>query len=172
MAYNCPAFIYTTQPAGDLEAMTVHAQNAKWVSVTPPAAIVDNASYTTAEIDTIGWEYAEIAVYLGATDIAMTALAVTESDTSGSGHANVTGLVYGTATDIDGNTSSLPSATDDNKFFIFQIDLRGRKRYLDVTATAGNGTSGTFATILCRLSRGKEAPSSVAEAGAAGLLRV
>lgn len=150
----------------------VDAQNCKWVSVTPPAAIVDDASYTTAEIDTVGYDYAEIVCYLGATDIAMTALAVTESDTSGSGHANVTGLVYGTATDIDGNTSALPSATDDNKFFVFQVDLRNRKRYLDVTATAGNGTSGTFATIFCRLSRAEESPSSVADAGAGGLLRV
>ncbi len=111
-------------------------QNVKYVSVTPPAAIVDDASYTTAEIDTLGFDYCTIVVYLGASDIAMAALAVTESDSSGSGHANVTGLVWGTSTNIDGSTSALPSATDDNKFQIAQIDLRGRKRYLDVTATA------------------------------------
>lgn len=150
----------------------IHAQNAKWVSITPPAAIVDNASLTTAEIDTKGWDYAEVIVYLGATDIAMTALAVTESDTSGSGHANVTGLVYGTSTDVDGNTSSLPSATDDNGFFGFQIDLRGRKRYIDVTATVGNGTTGAYVTVFVRLSRAEVAPNSISEAGFTGLLRV
>lgn len=148
------------------------AQDVKFVSVTPPAAIVDNASYTTAEIDTLGYDYAKVVVYVGATDIAMTALAVTESDTSGSGHANVTGLVYGTSTDIDGSTSSLPGATDDNKFFVFEIDLRGRKRYLDVTATAGNGTTGTFATIWAELSRAKSTPTSASGAGAAAILRV
>jgi len=150
----------------------IPAQNCKYVSVTPPAAIVDDASYTTAEIDTNGFDYAKIIVYLGATDIAMTALAVTESDTTASGHANVTGLVYGTSTDIDGNTSALPSATDDNKFFVFEIDMRGRKRFLDVTATAGDGTTGTFATILCELSRADETPVTASDGGAAAILRV
>ncbi|MGB0973235.1 MAG: hypothetical protein ACPGVG_20115, partial [Mycobacterium sp.] len=55
----------------------------KFVMVTAPAAIVDNASLTTAEIDTVGYDYARVLVILGATDIAMTALTVTESDTSG-----------------------------------------------------------------------------------------
>ena len=55
----------------------IHAQNVKYVSITPPAAIVDDGSYTTAEVDTIGFDYATVVVYLGASDIAMTALAVT-----------------------------------------------------------------------------------------------
>ena len=152
--------------------MTVEAQKVKYVSVTPPAAIVDNASYTTAEIDTLGWDYCTIVAYLGATDIAMAALAVTESDTSGSGHANVTGLVWGTSSNADGSTSALPSATDDNTFQVAQINLTGRKRYLDVTATAGNGTNGTFLTILAILSRGDASPSTIAEAGADEVLRV
>lgn len=141
-------------------------KNVKYVAVTPPAAIVDNASYTTGEIDTLGFAYLTIVAHLGATDIAMTALKVTESDTSGSDHADVTGLVYGTSTDIDGNTSALPSATDDNKFFVFNIDLRGRKRYIDVTATAGDGTAGTFLTIIGILSRGATGPSNETAIGA------
>jgi len=152
--------------------MTVANQNVKYVSVTPPAAIVDNASYTTAEVDTAGFDYATIVVYLGATDIAMTALAVTESDTSGSGHANVTGLIWGTSNNIDGSASVAPSATDDNTFQVAQIDLRGRKRYLDVTATAGNGTAGTYAAILCILSRADQTPVTMAEMGANEVLRV
>ena len=150
--------------------MTIHARQTKYVSITPPAAIIDNASATTAELDTKGWDYCQIVAYLGATDIAMTALAVTESDTSGSGHANVTGLVYGTSTDIDGNTSALPTATDDNKFFVFDVDLRGRKRYLDVTATIGDGTTGTFITIWAVLSRGKDGPLTVSQRGAGGIV--
>jgi len=149
----------------------IPAQMAKHVSVTPPAAIKDNGSFTTSEIDTKDWDYCEIQVYLGATDIAMTALKVQESDTSGSGFADVTGLVFGTSTDIDGNTSALPSATNDNGFHVFQIDLRGRKRYLDVVATMGDGTAGGFVAISARLSRGGEGPLSVADAGCNGLLR-
>ena len=102
----------------------------------------------------------------------MTALAVTESDTSGSGHVNVTGLVWGTATNIDGNTSALPSATDDNTFQVAQIDMRGRKRYLDLTATCGNGSAGTFLTAFARLSRGEVSPTSASDAGCNEIVRV
>jgi len=150
----------------------IHAQTTKFVSVTPPAAIVDDGSYTTAEIDTKGFDYAVIYCYLGASDIAMTALAVTESDTSGSGHANVTGLIYGTSTNIAGSTSSLPSATDDNKCFAFEIDLKGRKRYLDVTATAGDGSAGTFAALFCLLSRAEDLTDTVAGRVFGDILRV
>jgi FlaG/FlaF family flagellin (archaellin) len=143
----------------------------KVVNLTPPAAIVDDASLTVAELDTAGFDYAVILVTLGATDIAMTALKVTESDTSGSGHADVTGLVYGTSTDIAGNTSALPTADDDNGIFAFEIDLRARKRYLDVTATIGDGAAGTFATVTAILSRASERPTSLAEKGYAGCLR-
>lgn len=146
--------------------------NAKWVAVTPPGAIVDDASFTTTEIDTLGWDYLEIIVLLGATDIAMAALAVTESDSSGSGHANITGLVWGTSSNIAGSTSALPSATDDNKFQVAHIDLRGRKRYIDVTATAGNGAAGTYACIIGRLSRGEAMPITAAAMGADEVLRV
>jgi len=143
----------------------------KVINSTPPAAIVDDASLTVAEIDTKGFDYAIVLVNLGATDIAMTALAVTESDTAGSGHANVTGLVYGTSTDIDGATSALPTADDDNGIFAFEIDLRGRKRYLDVTATVGNGTAGTFITVQTLLCRASEFPTTKTEKGLAGCLR-
>jgi hypothetical protein len=142
------------------------------VQLTPPAAIVDNTSYTVAELDTKGFDYCTIVCCLGATDIAMTALTVTESDTSGSGHANVTGLIMGTSTNIDGSTSALPISTDDNTIQLFEVDLRGRKRYLDVTATAGDGTAGTYMTILAILSKAEEAPVSMAERGCNEILRV
>lgn len=150
----------------------VHAQRSKAVAVIQPVAILDNSSWTTVEIDRKGWDYCVIIFQLGATDIALTALAVTESDTTGSGHANVTGLVFGTSTNTDGDTSSLPSATDDDNLFAFEIDLRGRKRFLDLTATIGDGTVGGFASCVAYLTRGKEEPSSSAEAGFSQTLRV
>lgn len=150
----------------------VPAQEQKMVAITPPQAIVDDASWTTAEVDSLGFDYAQIYVHLGATDIAMDALAVTESDASGSGHANVPGLVFGTSVNTDGSTSALPTALEDNLFFCFDIDLRGRKRYLDLTATAGDGTSGTFLTAWCVLSRGSETPTTAAQRGCSQILRV
>lgn len=152
--------------------MSKQFDNFKLVSVTPPAAIVDDSSFTTAEVDTAGWDHARIVVYVGATDIAMAALKVTESDTSASGHADVTGAIFGTSADIEGSTSALPSATDDNKFFVVDLDLRGRKRYLDVVATAGNGSTGTYAAIWCELYRGDAMPSTKAGHGVGGFLRV
>ena len=142
----------------------IPTQITKTVSITPPGAIVDDTSYTTAAVDTKGWEYATIYVYLGATDIAMAALKVQESDDN-SAYSDVTGLVYGTSTNSAGSTSTLPSATDDNKFFAFHVDLKGRKRYLDLVATAGNGAAGTYLTAWAVLSRGKEFPNSATERG-------
>jgi len=152
----------------------IHAQRTKSVNIVPPQAIVDDASWTTAEVDTKGWDYAEIKCYMGANDIAMTALAVTESDTTGSGHANVTGLIYGTSTDVTGSTSALPAADDDNKYFTFQIDLRKRKRFLDLTATNGNGSAGGFLFAECVLSRPNIGPESdvPGDQGYANTLRV
>lgn len=144
----------------------------KIVNLTPPALIVDNASLTVAELDTLGYDYCQILVILGATDIAMSALAVTESDTSASGHANVTGLIFGTSTNVAGSTSALPTATDDNDFFEFQIDLRYRKRYLDVTATVGDGTAGAYVTIIAILSRADQPPMTATERGINQILRV
>ncbi|NBW11017.1 MAG: hypothetical protein EBR82_23600 [Caulobacteraceae bacterium] len=149
-----------------------HLQNCKYVSVTPPAAIIDNASATTAAIDCLGYDYATIIVYLGAMDIAMTVLKVQESDASGSGFADVAGLIFGTSADIAGATSALPTATDDNGFFIFEVDLRNRKRYLDLVATCGDGAAGTYLTALAILSRAKDQPVIAAERGAVQILRV
>jgi hypothetical protein len=147
-------------------------QKTKLLVVISPAAIVDNAAYTTNEIDTLGWDYLTIVFFLGATDIAMAALKVQESDTSGSGFSDVTGLVAGTSTNTDGSTSALPSATDDNKIMLFEIDLRGRKRYIDLSATAGNGTAGSYAAAVAILSRGKDAPVTATERGCDEILRV
>ena len=143
-------------------------QDAKVVNVIPPVAIVDDASWTTTEIDTLGYDYCTIYINLGATDVAMAALKVQESDETGTGFADVTGLVYGTSTlpEADGGaTSSLPSATDDSDVFAFFIDLRGRKRFLDVVATAGNGTSGTFASGIAVLTRAEQKPVLATDRG-------
>jgi len=149
----------------------ITAQNDKFVSITPPGALYDNTSLTTASIDTAGFEYLRVFVYLGATDIAMTALKVQESDTDGS-YGDVTGLIYGTSNGIAGTASSLPSATDDNKCFVFEIDLRGRKRYLDLVATFGDGTVGGYAAAWGLLSRASDYPVTASERGFGNILRV
>lgn len=136
------------------------ALNQKVVAVTSPVAIVDNASWTTNEIDTIGFRFCSIYVMLGALDIAIAALKVQESNTSGSGMADITETVFGGT----GNPA-LPGATADNNIYAIHIDLRGRKRYLDLVLTGGDGAAGSFATAWAVLSRGEQLPASAAARG-------
>lgn len=144
-----------------------YLQNCKVVNVTPPAAIVNNAAFSTTTIDTKGYDAVAIYFALGATDVAMAALKVQESDDSGmSGAADITGLVYGTSTNPDTETTSaLPTGTDDNKVFGFFVDLKGRKRYLDVSATAGNGSTGTFGSCIAVLYKAEQVPTTATGRG-------
>lgn len=149
----------------------IAGQQTKFVLLTPPGALVDNTSWTVAELDTLGWDYAEIFVVLGATDKALTALTLLEGDVSGT-VAAVTAGTWGTAANHVGDTSTLPSATNDNKCFKFELDLRKRKRYLDLTITIGDGTAGAYLTCFAILSRGRVAPYTAAEAGCQEIIRI
>ncbi len=135
-------------------------QGIKSVWITEPAAIVDNAAFTTAAIDTLGFSELLIEVRFGAMDIAMAALKVQESDDSGmSGAADISGLVGGT--DFD-----LPVDTQDNTTYAFHIKLDGtRKRYIDLVATGGNGSVGTYMTAKASLAKAAQAPNSATERG-------
>jgi len=149
----------------------------KIVPVVYPAAIVDNASPTTVVIDTQGFRFLEVYVHFGAMDIAVTAMKLQESDTTTdantlSSGADITGLIFGTSTNSGGSTSSLPSATDDNKFFKFEVDLRGRKRYIDLALTCGDGSAGTYVTAWGVLSLPEVAPVSASEKGCSQVLAV
>jgi hypothetical protein len=133
-------------------------QGFKFLNVTPPAAIVDNGSFTTASIDTKGWDYCTILISLGASDIAMAALKLQESDVD-SGYADVSGA------DFSVSPATLPSATDDNKIYAIFVDCRKRKRFLDLLATAGDGTAGTFLSAIAILSKGREWADTATERG-------
>jgi hypothetical protein len=148
-----------------------HAQHCKYLIVTSPAAIVDNNSYTTNSIDTNGFGYLQVIVMVGALDIAMTALKLQTSDTDGS-YADLTGAVFGTSENIDGATSALPTATDDNKIFVLEVDLRGKKRYFDLVATMGDGSTGGFVSAVAILSKASIAPTLAAGRGADEVVRV
>ena len=147
-------------------------QVAKYVQVIAPAAIVDDASFTTNEIDTLDYDYLTVIFNLGATDVAMAALKLQSSDVSGSGFADVTGLDCDGDTDIDGSAAALPSATDDNNLVVFQVDLRGQKRYFDLVATAGNGAAGSYGSAVAILSKGAVSAVTSTAMGAETVLRV
>lgn len=137
-----------------------NALQQKVFMVTPPAAISDNASPTTAEVDTLGFEHLTYVVIFGAMDIAVAALSLTQSDTTGSGHVAITGADFATGTNSAGSAATLPSATDDNHFYAFHVNLLGKKRFVDMTLTTGDGSAGTYVTVIAILSRAAIGTSS------------
>lgn len=147
---------------------TVH----KILEVIPPQALVDNASWTAVEIDTIGYDYAQVIVHIGALDIALTVLKMQETDATGTAYSDITGCVFATSINSAGDTSTLPAADEDNEIFVFNIDLRGRKRFIDLVATIDDGSTGGFLSAIVLLSRAETGPNTAAEYGASQVLQV
>jgi hypothetical protein len=135
--------------------------NQKILSVTPPAAIVDNAAFTTASVDCLGAGWVTFIVYLGALDIAVAAMKLRESDDDGvaDAYADVPGG------DFSVSPAVLPAADKDNNLYAVQVNMLGRKRYLDLSLTGGDGTAGTFATVFAILSRLQTTPSTASDRG-------
>lgn len=146
-------------------------QTAKTHVFVAPGAVVDNATYTSTVCDTAGADYLEVNVQLGTTDIALATLKLQESDaitnsTTLDTGADITGYVFGTSTNPDtGAASTLPSATDDNKVFQFRVPLQGRKRYINLIAVAGNGTTGTYLAAHGKLGKLEQDPVTATDAG-------
>jgi len=140
----------------------VEVQNIRVANMLSPVSAA--AAFTTTAADSVASgiksDYATIIVHIGNIAAAMTVLKLTESDASSSGYSDVTGFVGGT-------NFTLPTASDDDKFVVFQVDLRGRKRYLKVEATAG-GT--TVMGVSCIFSRGKVGTNSAADSNALALV--
>jgi hypothetical protein len=118
------------------------------------------------EIDTIGFAHASIDVafspFTAAAATAATAATVirlAQSDTSGSGQTNVSGFVGGT--DF---TVAAGSTTGSNVGYAhrFDVDLRGKKRYLTVYTTP---VSTVGVVTVARLSKGEAGPTSASDKG-------
>jgi len=135
-------------------------QAVQFNNLTPPAALVNNASVTVAALDTRGFSYADILVALGATDIALTALKLQESDDN-STYTDVPLSDYSVAA-----VGTLPTATDDNHIFGWSVNSKGnRKRYLKPVITIGNGTAGAYISVIGLLSKAEFIPTTAAQRG-------
>lgn len=136
-----------------------HVGATKIALVTPPAAIVDNAAVTTGAIDTLGYDHLTIFLILGAIDIAPASSSIIHSDASN---------LASPATIATGGTDyDLATAADsDNETHIFEIDMRGKKRYVDFAITGGDGSAGAYFTVLAVLSKPQAAPVTAAQRGA------
>jgi hypothetical protein len=134
-----------------------HASGSK--SATKAAASVAASATHSHEIDTAGFKYAAIDVvyspFTAATTSYASVLKVQESDASGSGQADVSGLSV---------TAGAGSTTGANVGAVarFNVDLRGRKRYLTVVTSPGN----TVAIVTnVRLSKAESFPTDATTAG-------
>lgn len=118
-------------------------------------------STMTAEFDTLGFSFAKLIVLGGGTGTVSSGTnnKVEEGDTTSS-YATFAGYVQGT----DWNGSATTNSTALAKA-IYAVDLRGRKRYLKVTATYNTGSIG--AVIMAELSNPADGISDTASAGAA-----
>lgn len=148
-----------------------HGQNCRYAVAISPAAIVDNNTFTATPVDCRGATHVEVVVQPGATDIAFTALRLQESDTSGGTYTDVPGATFASGTSYDGVALALPSATDDNLPHVFQGSWLGRKRFLRVLATIGDGVAGGFCCAIARLSGVDIVPETATNMASGGVCR-
>lgn len=144
----------------------IHSQNKKFLVVKNFGTVATNST-DTSYFDTQGFHYAKVLVVCnpaGATNSSATFTTVNlrEGDTTSS-FATCSGFVTGTDfTKPTNNNTSYGAVIE------FNVDLRKRKRYIQIQSTPGAaatdmGSYGVFAI----LSRAEEAPNTTAEALAA-----
>lgn len=138
-----------------------HAAGTKSVSKFS-ASVAATATYTHT-VDTLGYKYASIDVLFSpftASNVSIASvLRVGDSDTAGGTPTNISGLVGGTDFTIAATGAS--TGADIGAVARFNVDLRGRRRYLTVTVSP----STTVAVITnARLSKGENHASSASEA--------
>lgn len=123
-----------------------------------------NATHSL-EIDTLGFANASIDVlfspFTSATGptTAANVLRVAQSDTSGSGQTNISGFVNVTDFTVGAGVTATSSVGYAHRF---DIDLRGKARYLTVYATPAS-TCGVITS--CRLSKAEAGPMSASAKG-------
>ena len=130
----------------------IDMQNVKFQKMIVP---IDNtgATATDVEVDTLGFDYLTVIVQLGNVAADMTALKLQESDVTASGEADFTGGAFTAPT----------AAAGDNDVLVAFVDLRKRKRFISIVATAGAGA--TLISAIGILSRAEVTPTSATERG-------
>ena len=116
----------------------------------------------TGSVDCKGFSYAQILVVANSTAAVHTTSsnnALEESDDSTASFVAISAAASGT-----GYTPTTNTVASTGPKIIYNVDLRGRKRYLKVTA--GLAATATGVGLIAHLTKGADAPSSTTEQGA------
>lgn len=138
----------------------IHSQMEKVVASVPTSV---GTSAVTLTIDTLGYDYASVAVLRAsnASTVFASVLKIEESDDDSS-YSAVTGMTGGTDFTIPTASTVVASIVK------MDVDTKAKKRYLKVTATPAVSVN---TVVTARLSRGENAPSSASEAGVIGWVK-
>ena len=141
----------------------IHAASSKSVIKASAATTALDGTYSH-EIDTLGFAYATVDVvfspFTAAASPAATVLRLAASDASGSGQTNLSGFVGGTDFTVANGTTT--GSGNNGHVTRFNVDLRGRPRYLTVYATP---KVASVVSTVAHLSRGDEAVHNATDAG-------
>ena len=144
----------------------IQAQNLDYNVALPPQSVA-SATVTSAPVDTQGYHYASLAL-ISAAALAvtpMTALQVQECDVINGVYTPVPATVGGQAYPMPAGST----AAGGYIYALFQLDLRRRKRFLQVTLT--NGTT-QILSVLALLSRPDQVPVGTTTPANVGVLGV
>lgn len=125
------------------------SNDSRWETLLEPTTSGASTS-RTVELDITDAGWAEIAILFGTEATSQPDLSLLESDTSGSGFATIVA-----------DLATQDISTSGGTLFLYQIDLRGRKKYLKLDVTIDHASVESSAVV--RLSRLAEGPSGTAD---------
>jgi len=148
----------------------IHAQNAKSLVILSPGSAIATSATATARVDTLTYEYLTVSVILGTTTAATdnpSVLKFTEGDDTNATEAiaSLTGDGASGFTIPDNATAGTATIAR------FHINLKGRKRYLKLSATP-TAAGGQVIQAIGELSRANVTPTSATGAGVSALVIV
>jgi hypothetical protein len=140
-----------------------HLESTKTVASIGTADTATDATFSHT-IDTLGYDYASVDVVLEANAASTSAMAKTlrlqQSDVdAATSYANITAFVGGGTGGFTIPTTSLSNASNVVRF---NVDMRGKRRYLRVQATP---EASSVVCSVVRLGKGEVGPVSTAEVG-------
>lgn len=140
-----------------------HLESTRTVASIGTADTATNATFSHV-IDTLGYDYASVDVVLEAnsatTDAFARALSLQQSDNNAdTAYAGITEFVGGGSGGFTIPTTSLSSASNIARF---NLDLRGRRRYLRVRATP---QASSVVCSVVRLGKADVGPANASEVG-------